>query len=666
MSYIIPSTQVYEQLSNPSGVQNAVPDLNACIIGPCYNVQAFDSGTASTASTSYSGHIHSAVTLTGSPLLPVLQNEEATEFKTYLPQVVVGQTVDTSSIKVWYVNPKVIPFYSVASKTSPTLGVWDRVTLNVTPSFPLTSLNASGDQVIDTGDTVVVIYDDDSQFTTKLSRIESDTVIRVIDLLPNSEDPVSVYVVKQVRTVQASNGNLNFNSIPVDSSIEIEPLASTVYGIVVDSDIHIEYRALRTDLGNRILTIADILDAEGTLGDLTDKNPLGLGVKLALANTITQVKAVAISSNDTTGYQEALELLEGDTQVYFLTPLTQEESILEIFQVHVAQMSEAKMAGWRVLLANTKIPETLTIGEENEDDPRTEAYITSSSGSYLLNDPGARFISNGVTPGDTIVILGAEPNTQAGTAVVAGVNSNQQLVITGVSSPATEVSYYVRRVLSKTAQAQHVAALSRTFGSNRVIHIQPDEVGIEIDGETKYLPGYYLCAAVAGMGAGFPVQQGFTNIGVAGIADLRKSNFYFPRAALDLMAEAGTFIFAQLAQRAIPYCRHELTTDVSVLEYRELLKVKNWDFLAYYFKSILDPFIGKWNITEDTLNTMYHTVLAGIELLKSKRSPRIGPPLLDAKITKLAPNEHNKDTVDLYMNVSIVSPVNYINLYLVI
>ena len=182
----------------------------------------------------------------------------------------------------------------------------------------------------------------------------------------------------------------------------------------------------------------------------------------------------------------------------------------------------------------------------------------------------------------------------------------------------------------------------------------------------KFLPGYYLCAALGGITSGFPIQQGFTNISVAGIEDLSNSNFYFKRDELNLMAEAGTCLFVQDTQGGIPYCRHALTTDMTVLEYREILKVKNWDFLSYYFYDKLKGFIGTWNITPDTLSNMRQVLNASIELLKGQKLPKIGPPLLSGTIELLEQSAVNKDNINIRIKLEIVSPDNYTNLYLVI
>jgi len=287
------------------------------------------------------------------------------------------------------------------------------------------------------------------------------------------------------------------------------------------------------------------------------------------------------------------------------------------------------------------------------------------SWKWFLTNNNSTFITDGVAAGDTVYFTAATPNGQVGGHKVLEVVSNQQLVLQ-TTTLSTGVSFYISRSMSKTQSAAAVAAASTTFGSRRVWHIQPDIVGVTIDGVVKFLPGYYLCCGLAGMGAGFPVQQGFTNIGVAGISDLQHSNFYFSKAELNAMAEAGTCLFVQDTQGGIPYVRHELTTDMTVLEYREILIVKNWDFLSYYYYDRLKGFIGSWNITPDTLNTVRQTLVASSELMKTKKLPKIGAPLLSYKINKLEQNQYNKDNVDVELQVGLVYPLNYLSLYLII
>lgn len=466
----------------------------------------------------------------------------------------------------------------------------------------------------------------------------------------------------------SSGANYDASSAATTGQITIQPNPEVIYGRVYSGKVHFAYRALRTDLAGTVQTITTTGDITGILGAPSDENPLALAVKLALANTTTQVRAIAVPSNDLLGYQTALELAEGQ-RLYALAPLTQDTSIISAFQAHVDQLSVPREALWRIALVNTAIPTTQNIGPYSINFVNANGgnnTISIINGHYVLTASNATFMSDGVVAGDIINVTAATGSpTQVGTLQVQQVLSNQQVVVaaTGI---ATAVSYYVSRQLTKTQKAAAVAAASTTFGDRRVIHVQPDTVGITINGVVKYLPGYYLCAALAGMVAGFPVQQGFTNVGVAGISDLKNSNFYFTRAQLNTMAAAGTFMFVQETHGSIPYVRHELTTDVSVLEYRELLVVKNWDWLSYGYFDKLKPFIGKWNITTDTLNTIRQTLVSTSELFKGQKLPKIGAPLLGYKIASLTQDPNNKDSLIINMPISVVYPLNYANLYLII
>ena len=452
-----------------------------------------------------------------------------------------------------------------------------------------------------------------------------------------------------------------------DGNVTINANSELSYGPVVSGDVYIGYKALRTDLANRILTINDVLDLEGQLGTIDDENPLALGCQIALANTTGRIRAIAISSNDMIGYQAALEAAEGE-RLYYMVPLTQDQSIHAIFKAHADQFSTPENASWRVALVNSAIPLQQYIGQY------TPTFVNSNGGNnnvsvvagkYVLTSSNSTFIADGVAAGDIVYFTAATPSGQVGAHQVLEVVSNQQLVLQ-TTTTSTGVSFYISRTMSKSQSAAAVAAVSSTHNDKRVIHVQPDIVGVSVNGVTKYLPGYYLCCGLAGMGAGFPVQQGFTNIGVAGITDLKHSNFYFSKQDLNTMAEAGTFLFVQESQGGIPYCRHELTTDMSVLEYRELLVVKNWDFLSYFYYDKLKMFIGSWNITPDTMNTIRQTITAASELVKAKKLPKIGSPLLGYKINKLEQNAYNKDNLDVELQISVVYPLNYLNLHLVI
>jgi len=462
--------------------------------------------------------------------------------------------------------------------------------------------------------------------------------------------------------------NFDITNTAVSGTFIIEPAVEIVYGKIISGDVHIGYRALRTDLSGSILAIANSDDNLGVFGEISADNPLALGVSIALANTNTRVRAIAINSNDTLGFAGALDLAQGE-RVYGLVPLTQDASIAQMFSLHAQEMSTPVNALWRIALVNTVIPVKVPVGSYTADIVNVNSgnnAITLSDGKYVFTASNATFISDNVAPGDTLVITaGTGSPSPVGSIQILSVVSNQQVVVQA-AGVAAAISYYVTRTLSKTQRAAGVAAASTSFGSNRLIHVQPDVVVVNVGGTNVVLPGYYLACAVAGLIAGFASQQGFTNTAVAGITDISNSNFTFTRAQLDTMAGAGTFLFVQDTNGGVPYVRHELTTDMTVFQYRELQQVKNWDFLSYFYHDILKEFIGRWNITPDTIGVIRSTINAGSALLKGKKLPRVGAPLTDAKIISLVQDANNVDQLNINLSIKMPDTLNYVNLYLII
>lgn len=650
MAYSIPSTKVYQELQSSAGTTNTTPDLNGVCIGPCYNVVDYVAGSV----TAY--QLTSAGTLSNN-----------TVSNTYnLPSSKPGQVVELTSVEVWFSNARIetLPAESVTATAGS-----NALVLSGTPTKDFTALTSAGTAVVAAGDEVNIAWTTPSPgtFKTTVLKVVDSTNLTTADDMPTGVGTdATIEIVQTHQDIQAQSSDLDTSTTLTAGTVTVKPTPTTSYGTLLTASVYIGYRALRTDLAGSILEVtSDTL--EGTLGVASDKNPLALGVELALSNTTTSIYAVAVSSDDLAGHTQAQQLLEGSNSVYALAILSQDQAILTSYSTHATQMSTPDNAGWRIVFGNTAIPTTKTIGTGTELTPYTGASLVQASGNtgYLLQFSTGTFLTDGVVPGDTVEILSSTGN-QTGTFVVQDVVSNQQLLLPNTLTADTNVSFYVDRTLSKTEQAQDVAAVSAEFSNKRFIHVQPDICGIDVGGVTKYLPGYYQCAALAGMVAGFPVQQGFTNISVAGISDLRNSNYYFTKDQLNIMAAAGTFLLVQAVQQGAPYVRHEMTTDTSVIEYNELLIVKNFDYLSYYYQSLVDPFIGQWNITPDTINTIRQKLVAGSELLKKQKLPRIGPPLLDYSIATLAQDATNKDSLNITLKASVVYPNNYDNLYLVI
>lgn len=679
MPYITPSVLVYQQLEEAGGVLNTTPDLEAVIVGPLYNnvyVDATDS-----------------ISLTASESLEIVNWDDdeadviegdagATGFTLNLAGTYPGQVTDASSVTVHMTDALVeVNKFEFDMTNGGTSLVTADVIAATTVDFTLPLPDATANHA-NVGDKVVVEYNDGSAqvIETTITAVISATQVRLADVIPQvalTTATMTVYHPYSYIQVASSQFdttniaqeevNLLFTATPFPGA-PAHPAGYPDYGFL-SGQTHVGYSSLRTDQVQTVLTINNEDERESLLGAADENNPLSLACQLALANTTGFIKVLSVGTNDSAGFIAALDVLEGDESVYYLVPLTQSQSIITSFKNHAEQLSAPEVGLWRVVIANTDLPEILYL-LGNADAPITTG-VFSLSGSVLSLNDNRDFLSLSLQPGDNVVVTASDDAEAVQTFTIEAITDNQNIELVGDFSggditDGSTATYYISRDLSKSAQATTIASRSETWSSNRVWHIWPDSVGVDVNGVTKYLPGYYLCAAHAGAASGFPVQQGMTNIAVAGIVDLQNSNFYFSREQLGVMAEKGTCIYVQASQGGVPFCRHALTTDVSVLEYREQLKVKNWDFLSFYFKGKLSPFIGSWNITPDTISVMRQTVISSGELLVAKKLPKIGPPLLSYEIRRLEQDPNNKDQTIVEIKTEIVSPNNYSNVYLII
>lgn len=559
--------------------------------------------------------------------------------------------------------------------------IQDNAVLSVTgTTISRTTFNnlnsASSTLRVEPGDAVSITYGSNIFSSTVLALTGTGNVLSgftLSDVLPvGITAPFTVSVRKTYNNLVLpltlnSYTNYSLANVGSEGSILINPLPKVSYGTVVSGNVHVAYRALRLDLVGTVLDINNVDEQVGVLGDATDESPVALAVNLALANTVGRIRAITVPSDDLTGYLSALDLAE-NSRLYAIVPLTQSIDILAAVQQHVEQMSTPENASWRIALMNTEIPAIKYIGQYNPDLVNANSgnnAVTLVTDDYVLTSSNAQFVSDGVIPGDVVKITSHTPTSQVITSLtVQSVISNQQLIVNS-PIPLASVSYYIQRTLTRSQQADIVAANSSTFSSGRVYHIQPDLIGVIVNGVTKYLPGYYAAAAISGLISGLPAQQSLTNIGLAGLTDLQHSNRYFTRAQLSTISASGTFLLVQEAAGTIPYIRHSLSTDMTVLQYRELQQVKNIDFLSYFFHDILKGFPGRYNITPDTLQILRTTLIAGAKLLQGKKLPKIGPPLLDYQIKTLAQDPVNKDNVIVEMPVTMPTVMNYVSLYLI-
>ena len=466
---------------------------------------------------------------------------------------------------------------------------------------------------------------------------------------------------------------------------------------------------LRVDAANMYLGYTAIVPGDGHIGvvftqeeivskvgRIDPRNTLAQALSFGLGNTDRILYAdapelstvrhpiyyFALQTNDRAGYQQALSILSNRTDMYCLIPLTFDRSVHADFINHVTSMSTPEKARWRItrLCAAVATQTVLYDTYLDQDCETTRDYLGTLSINpngptlvppqyTLLNLPGAKFVTDGVAAGD-MVRLNFRNDPITGDVIydeyaIDSVLSQQSAVLlTGPTTPIlVPTKIMIVRVLTKDAQRDELITYAKNIKNRRVTLFFPDVFSYL---GTQY-NGYNLAAMIGGFTCTLPPQQGFTNIEVVGADNVSRTIIDFGEGDLDMMAEAGIWIMTQQGRGSPVYSRHELTTDPTNINYREDMVTRNVDSISYYFMSQLSPFIGRYNVTPETVEALRATILGGIDYLKSTRISQLGGQVLaNTSLVALAQHPTLKDRVQAKISLDVPYPMNNIDLSLVV
>ena len=81
---------------------------------------------------------------------------------------------------------------------------------------------------------------------------------------------------------------------------------------------------------------------------------------------------------------------------------------------------------------------------------------------------------------------------------------------------------------------------------------------------------------------------------------------------------------------------------------------------------MLEPFIGVYNVTDESLGAVSLALRQGIDSLKLRKVARIGAPVLSGEVTSVQVSEATADRLEVYVTLRIPRPLNTIGLHLVV
>lgn len=568
------------------------------------------------------------------------------------------------------------------------------------------SFSDSAWQAVDEDADLTLTYDPDvPKISIQLERINgvsSNTYAEISTAITSSLDAsYNAAVAAIITSAVTGSGTI----VGTDVAYGASPITGNFDGgadasdLLLDSDllgsstptasVYVTYRALRVDVSPdasnpTLLSVSSVDEIETKLGAISVENPLAYGAYCALLNcpstTVYALGVGAITASKPNGtleaFTSAFEFLEG-YDVYSVAPLTQDPAVHAVLQTHVDAMSESTSKSERIGLFSQALPsyEKAELVASGTDGNTGAAFTSSASAEFSAS---VDFAAAGVEAGDILVVSATStsadsPDVANGTVgplygiEIASVKPGDDFVLlldgtaTGVSTDwnsLVDVSFSVYRpgaaISQPTDQAEQVALIGEGFADRRMFHVWPDQLTADVQGTEQIVEGHYLAAAVAGKVSQVPPEQGLTNLSVAGFTGVKHSNGYFSRQQLDRMAGGGTFIYVQDSSSAPPRCRHQLATDVSTLQRREMSITKVVDYVAKFLRISLVKHVGRFNITQQYLDAL-STIVSGL-LRSVVESGRVE----SAKLVSLAQSETSPDRVEAQVALGVYSPSNYI------
>lgn len=442
---------------------------------------------------------------------------------------------------------------------------------------------------------------------------------------------------------------------------------------LISGDMFLEYREWSPLYVGELGYCNSIADLSLIPGQLSPDNPLKYGVYKALANSngvsvaYTAVKDPAKQDD----WSAAFGVLAGEENVYSITPMTQDISVLNLAAALIESESGAEQCQWKTGVFSVKsVTECMIVGQNNINN---DLFETSEDGKVVtatfeenIEDPGkftiASIKSNNAIVSDQgyDVAAGDELRFMLDDDTYRSYTVDRVLTDTSVrlkSGPDTAVDTPTRieiwRKLSKLEQAEYVGQLAASFASRRVMVVSPDTVGES----GQSVPGYYLAASVSGYKSGINAYQGMTRTEISGFDDYSAAKPYWTESQLNVLAGSGVCVVVEDAN-GMPYIRHALTTDMTDVFSSEEVITRDYDFISKQIYSILDQYVGRTSVTTKTLNNIYSSVQSLLSSQVERGYIR--------SYTNLDVRQHAllADRVEVSVTLALPFPINVIEVYI--
>ena len=444
--------------------------------------------------------------------------------------------------------------------------------------------------------------------------------------------------------------------------------------------LYVSYRALRDVADTEgLIAIESVSDIESNLGVISLNNEIAYGANEALSGAQGKmIYALRTAADTTTAYAAALKKIEATDSVYALCPLTDSSEVKAIVATHCENMSVKTVKNFRRCYLGTDSPgeyAVLTRAADGTTKLNLDVTAMPAAGIYadLTNDPTVNLLTLGLTQGDLIKVIDSGGSYTGDEFVIDEVTDSNSLILS--EGPLTSGSFYVEFWKANTAesQIQYIIDSSQALNSRRAVNVWVENATRSINGVPTVIPNKYVAAEIAGLRTAVVAWQGLTMTEISSVTDAPAMYTRYTNTLLNQAASNGVLIVTQEAESGAMFIRHQLTTRTSdgSLAYEDSVGT-SLDFISFQIKDALSGFIGRKNVTEQTLLEIYDTCWEILNAAtKTSFSVNYGPQLNGFENAAGVRNKIDvsvhptlKDRVNVYAKLLMPLPLNNIDVVL--
>ena len=427
----------------------------------------------------------------------------------------------------------------------------------------------------------------------------------------------------------------------------------------IETDIVADFRAIRSEKNGIVKGITskkDILDAWVRTGEesIDPRNELAYMAFIAFQKSGGKVcygVNVDASGNSVTEYSAALEELKL-IDCYSHAFGTTNPGVNALMADYCNSQSEPYEGHEKI--------GTICFDEDDAYLQGVDTGSIASSGLITLTGGGFNPITAGVAKGDTVKIYSPAGAFQEEVTVTETPTTTTAIQTDG------EVAYasHTFRFISGRKVDQAIKIGNLGLGERRVTVIWPGRFYGDINGERMLLPPYFIAAAITGMDSGIIASQSFTNMPftIPGISNIAlNTNTYFRKLQLDEIGGGGVDVMIQdTASSQDIKSRHDLTSNMDAIQYRERSVTKQADVTAKTLRITVAPYVGRYNITPDLFKFLGERLAIACTKLITDSV------IYDVDVTNIERDEVIDDKINIYAEATAFIAGNYYDITLLV